>query len=89
MIKEKKLNGIPIVRKGKRSTAFGARRFQVAGVVQGTDRASLMCYTANSSYYLTSLLALPMQTEKTAEAGYLRAVQQTHGSLKPTTRRSW
>jgi hypothetical protein len=67
MIKEKKLNSIPIMR--KRSTAFGARCLQLAGVVQETDRASLMngidtsiqmCYTANSSSYLASLLALPM-----------------------------
>jgi hypothetical protein len=68
MIKEKKLNGIPIMR--KRSTTFGARRLQLAGVVQETNRASLIngidtsmqvCYTANGSSYLTSLLALPMQ----------------------------
>jgi hypothetical protein len=71
MIKEKKLNGIPIMR--KRSTAFGGRCLQLAGVVQETDRAWLMngidtsihmCYTANGSSYLTSLLAVPMQAEK-------------------------
>ena len=96
MIKEKKLNGIPIVR--KRSTTFGARLPPTAGVAQGTDRAlllngidtsMLMCYTANSSYHLTSLLALPMLAEKTAEAGYLRVVQHAHRSLKQTTGRSW